>query len=80
MTMSSYRKFIEFLDENGCRMQFEKAFYLFNRCHRLSEGLWKILGADECFIGRAFDWSDTPEGYDYWLSIDNKWYNQNITS
>ena len=34
-------------------------------------------GGDECFIGRAFDWSNTPEGYDYWLDIDNKWYNQN---
>jgi hypothetical protein len=35
------------------------------------------MGGDECFIGRAFDWSNTPEGYDYWLDIDNKWYNQN---
>lgn len=76
--MCSYRDFIEFLDKNRCKKEFEVAFYSFNRCHRLSESLWNTLGGDECFIGRAFDWSDTPEGYDFWLQIDNRWYNQNI--
>lgn len=75
--MRKYIDFIEFLESNKCRTQFETAFYLFNRYHRLSYGLWQIMDGDECFIGRAFDWSKTPEGYDYWLDIDNKWYNQN---
>ena len=75
--MRNYNAFIEFLEKNKCRKQFETAFYRFNRCHKLSYGLWQIMGGDESFIGRAFDWSNTPEGYDYWLDIDNKWYNQN---
>ena len=76
--MCTYKDLIIFLDENRFKKEFERAFYLFNRYHSLTEGLWCILGGDECFIGRAFDWSETPQGYDYWHAIDNKWYSLNV--
>lgn len=75
--MGSYNEFLDFLEANNCRKQFEKAFYSYNKCHKLSQDLWNLMGGDECFVGRAFDWSKTSEGYDFWLGIDIKWYNQN---
>ena len=74
MPMYSYREFLLFLEDNRCRKEFETAFYSYNRCHRLSEGLWNIMGGDECFISRAFDWTETKEGREFWAILDNAWY------
>ena len=55
----SYRQFRTFLQECDC----EEAF---------DEALWEAGDATYIF-GYAFDWSDTPEGREYWLDIDKLW-------
>jgi hypothetical protein len=35
--------------------------------------LW-VAGDAECIFGHAFDWSTTPEGREYWLAIDKRWF------
>ena len=78
--MYTYKEFIKFLEDHRCRGEFEIAFYSQNRSHRLSEGLWDIMGGDECFIARAFDWTKTKEGRDFWAQIDEQWYSYSIGS
>lgn len=31
------------------------------------------LGSDPSMISRAFTWKDTPEGHEYWKTIDILW-------
>ena len=70
--MSSYTKFREFLRNEGCEAAFDRAFYQYNDCTAFDESLWEA-GNAECFIGHAFEWSATPEGREFWLTIDRKW-------
>jgi hypothetical protein len=67
------RIFREFLEERGCKKAFDQAFALQNPGYVLDAALWDILGGDEFFLGRAFDWSETPEGRDFWKEIDLAW-------
>ena len=71
--MSSYTKFREFLRNEGCEAAFDRAFYQYNDCTAFDESLWEA-GNSECFIGHAFEWSATPEGREFWLTIDRKWF------
>ena len=71
--MSGYTKFREFLQNEGCEAAFDRAFYQYNDCTALDESLWEA-GNAECFIGHAFEWSATPEGREFWLTIDRKWF------
>lgn len=71
--MSGYTKFREFLRNEGCEAAFDRAFYQYNDCTALDKSLWEA-GNAECFIGHAFEWSATPEGREFWLTIDRKWF------
>lgn len=73
--MADYNQFRCFLKERGCEREFEEAFGNQHPGYRLDAILWHILGGDEFFLGRAFDWTLTREGRDYWKAIDQKWYN-----
>ena len=73
--MNIYRLFRRFLQEKGCEREFDEAFTCQHPGYRLDARLWEILGGDEFFLGRAFDWTLTREGRDYWKAMDQKWYN-----
>lgn len=70
----NYQSFRKFLRDNECERQFDTAFYAQCGANRLDETLADILVIDEYFFGRAFDWRKTPEGREFWLGIDDKWW------
>ena len=74
MATSDYTAFRRFLRDNGCERQFDAAFYAQCGANVLDETFADILVIDECFLGRAFDWRKTPEGREFWLDIDRKWW------
>ena len=71
--MGSYQLFRAFLRTQECEAAFDRAFYNYNGFTLLDESLWEAADA-ECIFGHAFDWSATPEGREYWLAIDKKWF------
>ena len=71
--MGSYQLFRAFLRAQECEVAFDRAFYNHNGFTHLDESLWKA-GDAEYIFGHAFDWSATPEGRDYWLAIDRRWF------
>ena len=71
---NNYQTFRKFLRDNGFERQFDAAFYAQCGANVLDETLADILVIDECFLGRAFDWRKTPEGREFWLDIDDKWW------
>ena len=72
--MTSYKRFRRFLKEDGCEDGFDEAFCSQHPGYMLDSALWDFLGGDEFFLARAFDWTQTREGRDYWKIIDQKWY------
>ena len=72
--MYPYSTFRCFLRERGCEREFEEAFGNQNPGYRLDATLWDIMCGDEFFLGRAFDWSITNEGREFWARIDSEWY------
>ena len=72
--MEKFQKFVEFLESMSCRKEFNEAFYIQNPGLTLNAKIWDILGADECFVGKAFDWAQTEQGHDYWFKIDEALY------
>lgn len=70
--MRCYQLFRNFLREQGCEEAFDRAFYLHNDYTLLDESLWEAAEVAYIFC-HAFDWSATPEGREYWLTIDRKW-------
>ena len=72
--MDLYLTFRRFLEERGCAREFEEAFGSQLPGYRLDAVLWDILGGDECFLGRAFDWEKTSQGRDFWAMVDKEWY------
>lgn len=68
-----YDTFIAFLRVNGCLDEFRDNFYGFNNCNFFCRDMWEIMGGDEYFVNRAFDWSGTSQGRDFWKDIDRKW-------
>ena len=71
--MISYETFSTFLTESGCANQFDIEFERQNPGYHLDANLWDILGGDEYFLSRAFDWSVTSQGRDFWKDISEKW-------
>lgn len=76
--MIEYNKFRNFLEDNGYSQEFSLEFERQHPGYHLDANLWDILGGDECFLARAFDWSTTPQGRDFWKDISDKWYSFNI--
>lgn len=72
--MNRYKAFRDFLDNRGYAKEFDLAFYNAYPGYRLDNNLWDILGGDECFLGRVFDWERTPQGRSFWEKIDREWY------
>lgn len=72
--MNLYLTFRSFLTERGCEHEFVEALGSQFPGYRLDANLWDILGGDECFMARAFDWSRTTQGRDFWTRIDREWY------
>lgn len=72
--MDLYLTFRRFLEERGCVREFEEAFGNQHPGYRLNAVLWEILGGDECFLGRAFNWEKTAQGRDFWVHVDKEWY------
>lgn len=68
----NYQQFRSFLREEECEAQFDLAFLLHNGHTALDAALWEA-GEAEYLFAHAFDWAATPEGRDYWLSVDRKW-------
>ena len=71
--MISYETFSTFLTESGCANQFNIEFERQNPGYHMDANLWDILGGDEYFLSRAFDWSVTSQGRDFWKDISEKW-------
>lgn len=71
--MFLYHTFSSFLKDRGCEDAFNSAFEKANPGYRLDETLWEILSGDEYFFSRAFNWSQTAEGREFWLEIDKEW-------
>ena len=71
--MISYETFSTFLTESGCANQFDIEFERQNPGYHMDANLWDILGGDEYFVSRAFEWSATSQGRDFWKNISEKW-------
>ena len=71
--MISYETFSTFLTESASANQFDIEFERQNPGYHMDANLWDILGGDEYFLSRAFDWSVTSQGRDFWKDIDEKW-------
>lgn len=61
-------KLIEFLKEHNALDSF-----IYNLKHRDIE--FKV-GGSRLIIGYAFDWEKTPEGYNFWVVLHDKWMMQ----
>lgn len=72
--MCGYTQFRRFLKDTDCEREFEEAFESQYPGYQFDVALWTILGGDEFFLGRAFDWSHTKEGRAFWEEIDRQWY------
>lgn len=71
--MNLYNTFRQFLQERGYEKAFDDAFASQNPGYVLNAALWEVLGGDEFFLGRAFDWDETSQGRGFWLEIDKEW-------
>ena len=69
----TFEEFMSFLMENGCMKEFDLEFERQSPGYHLDANLWEILGGDEYFLSRAFDWSVTSQGRDFWKDIDEQW-------
>lgn len=71
--MDYYNLFVQFLREHRCESAFNENFHTFNRYTVFCRDIWGIMGADEYFLNRAFDWSKTPQGRGFWKNLDVLW-------
>ena len=71
--MNLYLTFRTFLIERGCEHEFDEALGSQFPGYSLDANLWDILGGDEYFMGRIFDWTKTVQGRGYWAKIDSEW-------
>ena len=69
----TFEEFMSFLMENVCLKEFDLEFERQSPGYHLDANLWDILGGDEYFLSRAFDWSVTSQGRDFWKDIDEQW-------
>ncbi|MCI1720980.1 MAG: hypothetical protein LKM37_08280 [Bacteroidales bacterium] len=80
----AYAQFRDFLKQQNCEDEFDRAFYEQNGCTRFDAALWNTVedAAEDVknLFGYAFNWSKTSEGIQFWRSIDLMWYNYYICS
>lgn len=65
--MNKKRIFFDFLQKQNALQAYKQAFYT---CHSR-----KLHSSEYCALSVAFIWADTPEGHEYWKSLDEKWFN-----
>lgn len=65
--------FIQFLKDNEIHGKFEDNFNWsdWNNNDTFQEYLEKIDPED--YVGSAFDWDESDDGYDYWETVDYLW-------
>lgn len=69
------KKFIEFLEKNNARENFERAF---KNNHRDVKGYKNLCKKDSSVaLTGAFDWACTREGVHYWSTLSDKWMQEN---
>ena len=61
--------FVQFLESNSIKSKFEEALY---KQHKVKLAFYLVNKHDH-FIGDAFSWSLTPEGFKFWNDVTNKW-------
>lgn len=76
--MIEYSQFRNFLEHNGYTKEFDIEFERQHPGYHMDANLWEILGADEYFLARAFDWMETAQGREFWAEVDLKWYSAYI--
>ena len=77
VTYVSIEDFFEFLTQNKCTLAFLRNFL----AHRegdedgnVVDWLIETFKSDpKRMVASNFVWSKTPEGHDYWKSLDSKW-------
>lgn len=69
-----YALFQNFLQEHGYSRAFVSEFERLCYGYHLDATLWDILGGDEYFLARAFNWTETKEGREFWAQVDHEWY------
>ena len=76
--MIEYSQFRNFLEDNRYSLLFNREFERQHPGYYLDANLWEILGGDEHFFARAFDWSASLQGRDFWKEVSDKWYSLKI--
>ena len=64
-------EFHEFLRENNCASKFYANLY--NRKNKRWLKTYKVQGVTQDTIDYSFDWKNTPQGRNYWLTLHYKW-------
>lgn len=77
ITYVSIEDFFEFLTQNKCTLAFLRNFLAHHRGDgNAVDWLVEAFKSDpEKMIISNFVWSKTPEGSDYWKSLNSKWMN-----
>lgn len=65
------REFISFLKRNNCFDEYKENFINLSSYRKFREFLY--VEPRKRYISMAFLWRDTPQGYDYWGDIFEKW-------
>ena len=77
VTYVSIEDFFEFLTQNKCTLAFLRNFLAYREGvedGNVVDWLVEVFKSDpEKMIASSFVWSRTPEGSDYWTSLDSKW-------
>lgn len=64
--MNKKRLFYDFLQKHNALEAYKQAF-------KTSIGKDGIRGCEYVPLGASFVWARTPEGHEYWRSLDLKW-------
>lgn len=69
------KKFIEFLERNNAWEKFEANFHKQGR--NVKEYKKDCKTFNSYHVAGAFIWRRTPEGYNYWQGLQDKWREEN---
>lgn len=64
--------FLDFLDKQGCGGQWARNFNPVNSSPKVISEFLAVVPPYQ-YIDWAFNWSNTPEGGDFWFNIFNFW-------
>lgn len=71
--------FYKFLEANGALIAWEQNYTIYqaklDEPKSRAEYFHRNTAAAHRWIMRAFCWSHTPQGYDYWSDLHYKWIN-----